>query len=97
MSAPWAGNSTMLALSSERNLPERLKSLRITSAMSVVSGPPPCWANGTTTIGVAVFTPPTMSIFSDWAARGPANNAAMASRTKAKLELSLRMGLIIAV
>jgi hypothetical protein len=86
----------MSPLASERNLPERLKSLRSTSATSVGSGLPPVWANGTTTIGVAVLRPPTMSTLSDWAATGPANSATMASRMRAKRELSVRMGLIIA-
>jgi len=97
ISEPCAGVSTMSLLASERNLPERLKSLRITSATSVDSGAPPCWANGTTTIGVAVLTPPMMSTVSgDWATTGPANSAAAATMSRAMPRLNFRVGLVIA-
>src|SRR5690348_551187 len=91
MSAPREGDSTISLLASARNLPERLKSLRITSATSVGSGAPPFCANGTTAIGVAVFRPPTMSTLSDCAPAGPATSAARHSTAKAKSVFSLRM------
>src|SRR3569623_1215622 len=91
MSAPRAGDSTISLLASARNLPERLKSLRMTSATSVGSGAPPFCANGTTTIGVAVLTPPTMSTLSACAPAGPATRAPRHSTARAKSDFKLGM------